>query len=155
MEKRLHLYVKRNHAATWLMAAFMIASVVTTIMMSRGKVFTSTGIWCGVVMPCVCAIWYVLTVLLSGEERFYKTAIPVWLLGISCAVQLKSVMQGYALLHAMACICILFFCICYTAITSFTTQPSTLDEQAEQVMPVISNCSFFISISSFRKKFIF
>ena len=111
MEKRLHLYVKRKHMATWLMAAFMIASVVTTVVMSRDKVFTSSGILCGIVMPCVCAIWYALTVLLSGEERFYKTAIPVWVLGISYAVQLKQMMQGDMLLYVMACICILFFCI--------------------------------------------
>ena len=123
MEKRLHLYIKRNHVATWLMAACMIASSVATIVMSRGKIFTTTGIWCGIVMPCVCAIWYALTVLLSGEERFYKTAIPVWGLGISYAVLLKSVMQGYMLLYVMACICILFFCICYTAITSGRTKP--------------------------------
>lgn len=123
MEKRLHLYVKRNHAATWLMAVCMGASSLATVVMSRGKVFTSTGIWCGIVLPCVCAIWYALVVLLSGKERFYKTAIPVWVLGISCAVQLKQVMQGCALLYAMACICILFFCICYTAITSGRTKP--------------------------------
>jgi len=123
MEKRLHLYVKRNHAATWLMAVCMGASSVATVVMSRGKVFTSTGIWCGIVLPCVCAIWYALVVLLSGKERFYKTAIPVWVLGISCAVQLKQVMQGCVLLYAMACICILFFCICYTAITSGRTKP--------------------------------
>ena len=119
----MHLYVKRNHVATWLMAACMIASVAATIVMSRGKVFTSTGIWFGIVIPCVCTVWYALTVLLSGEERFYKTAIPVWLLGISCAVQLKSAMQGYALLYTMVCICILFFCICYTAITSGRAKP--------------------------------
>ena len=98
MEKRLHLYVKRNHAATWLMAVCMGASSVATVVMSRGKVFTSTGIWCGIVLPCVCVIWYALVVLLSGKERFYKTAIPVWVLGISCVVQLKQVMQGCALL---------------------------------------------------------
>lgn len=119
----MHLYVKRNHVATWLMAACMIASVAATIIMSRGKVFTSTRIWFGIVIPCICTVWYTLTVLLSGEERFYKTAIPVWLLGISCAVQLKSAMQGYALLYAMVCICILFFCICYTAITAGRTKP--------------------------------
>ena len=123
MEKRLHLYVKRKHVATWLMVAFMIVSVVATIVMSRDKVFTSSGIWCGIVMPCVCGIWYALIVLLNGEERFYKTAIPVWLLGISCAVQLKQVMQGYALLYATTCICILFHCLCYTAITSGRTKP--------------------------------
>lgn len=123
MEKRLHLYVKRKHMATWLMAAFMIASVVTTVVMSRDKVFTSSGILCGIVMPCVCAIWYALTVLLSGEERFYKTAIPVWVLGISYAVQLKQMMQGDMLLYVMACICILFFCICYTTITSGRRKP--------------------------------
>lgn len=123
MEKRLHLYVKRKHVATWLMVACMIASSVATVSMSRGVVFAGTGLWCGVVMPCVCAIWYALTVLLSGEERFYKTAIPVWILGISYAMQLKPVMQGYMLLYVMACICILFFCICYTVITSGRAKP--------------------------------
>lgn len=123
MEKRLHLYVKRKHVATWLMAACMIASSVATIVISRGMVFAGTGFWCGVVMPCVCTIWYALTVLLSGEERFYKTAIPVWGLGIGYAVELKPVMQGYMLLYVMTCICILFFCICYTVITSGRTKP--------------------------------
>ena len=123
MEKRLHLYVKRNHVATWLMAVCMAASAAATVVMSRGMVFTGIGLWCGVVMPCVCAVWYALIVLLSGEERFYKTAVPVWLLGISCAVQLKQVMQGYALLYATTCICILFHCLCYTAITGGRTKP--------------------------------
>ena len=123
MEKRIHLYVKRNHIATWLMAACMLASAVATVVMSRGLVFADTGFWCGIVLPCVCSIWYALTVLLSGEERFYKTAIPVWLLGIGYAVQLKQVMQGYTLLYTMICICIVFFCICYTAITAGRTKP--------------------------------
>lgn len=123
MEKRLHLYVKRRHVATWLMAVCMIASVSATIVMSCGRVFTTAGILCGTVMPCVCAIWYALTVLLSGEERFYKTAIPVWVMGVRYAMQLKPVMQGSLLLYVMTCICILFFCICYTVITSGRTKP--------------------------------
>lgn len=105
------------------MAACMAASVVSTIVMSRGMIFTGVGVWCGVVLPCVCAVWYALTAILSGKEQFYKTAIPVWLLGISYAVQLKSVMQGHALLYIMACICILFFCICYAVITSGRAKP--------------------------------
>ena len=56
MEKRLHLYVKRNHMATWLMAVCMAASVLATIVMSRGFIFSGTGVWCGVVLPCVCAV---------------------------------------------------------------------------------------------------
>ena len=123
MEKRLHLYVKRNHMATWLMAVCMAASALATIVMSRGFIFSGTGFWCGVVLPCVCAVWYALTAILSGEERFYKTAIPVWLLGISYAVQLKPLMRGYTLLYIMACICILFFCVCYTVITSGRAKP--------------------------------
>jgi len=123
MEKRLHLYVRRNHAAAWLTAAFMIASAVTAIIMSRGKDLTGTGIWWGVVIPCLCPVWYALRVLLSGEERFYKTAVPVWLLGISWAVRLKPEIQGCALLYAMACVCILFFCTGYTVITGGRAKP--------------------------------
>ena len=123
MEKRLHLYVKRNHVATWLMAVCMAASAAATVIMSRGTVSKDTGVWFGVVLPCVCAIWYALTVLISGQNQFYKTAIPVWLLGLSDAVQLWPLMQDYALLYAMACICIVFCCICYTAITSGRIKP--------------------------------
>lgn len=113
MEKRIHLYVKRKHAATWLMVLCMAASVISRIML-----FDGTGIWSGVVLPCAAVALYALIVCISGEEMFYKTAIPVWLLGISYGIQIYSVTSRYPLLYAMVCVCILFLCIGYTTVTS-------------------------------------
>lgn len=122
MEKRFHLYVKRNHIATWLMVVCMAASAAATVVLSRGSMLTFPGILRGIALPCVCAVWYALTVLVSGEEKFYKTALPVWLLGLHCALQLKPAMGGYAP-FVTACICIFFFCFCYTVITAGRTKP--------------------------------
>lgn len=118
MKERIHLYVKRNHMATWLMAACMAASAVFRI-----RLYSGIGVWSHVVFPCIAAGLYVLIACVFGEEMFYKTAISVWLLGICHAVQFHSALEQYPLLLSMVCICILFFCISYTVITSGQTKP--------------------------------
>lgn len=116
MEKRIHLYVSNKHPAAWLMTLCMAASVVSrTLLFSRVP-----GVRVGwqIVLPVSAAIVYALIALLCGKEMFYKTAIPVWLLGICLGVQCYTLMAKTPLLLAMVYICILFFCIAYTYITS-------------------------------------
>ena len=105
MERRKHLYVSRKHPATWLMLLCMVASAAVTVVMTRGMVFTRTGIWCGIVLPCVCVVWYALTAVLSGDEMLHRTAIPVWIPGLCFAIQHGTVL-GWI-------ICLLF-CIGYS-----------------------------------------
>ena len=114
MEKRIHLYINRKNMAVWLMVLCMAASVASRIVL-----FGSAGsVWWQVVIPAAATVLYALTVLLCGREMFYKTAIAIWLLGLSAAMQIYGFMQGYPFLYGAVCLCILFLCVTYTYITS-------------------------------------
>ena len=80
MEKRFHLYVSKKHPALWLAGLLMLLSVAARI-----AVFCQmdgTRVWQQVVWPAVAVILFVLMIFISGKERLYKTAIPVWMLGL-------------------------------------------------------------------------
>ena len=113
MERRKHLYVSRKHFAVWLMAVCMIASCI-----SRISLFAGDSAWSGVILPCTAALLYALIAVCSGKEMFYKTAVPVWLMGLCYGLEIHSTMAGQPLRFAAVCAIILLFCICYTAITS-------------------------------------
>ena len=61
---------------------------------------------------------YVLITLISGKEHFYKTAIPVWLMGLYFAIRPHAFVGNNPFVMGMFYICILFFCGMYTLITS-------------------------------------
>ena len=112
MEKRIHLYVSKTNAATWLTALCMAASAI-----SRIALYSGGNVWWQV-LPAAGVVLYALIALVWGQELFYKTALPIWLLGLCAAVTIHGVMPGYPMLFAMICVCILFFCTAYTSITS-------------------------------------
>ena len=114
MEKRIHLYVRRKHPALWLAGLLMLASVAARI-----AIFTQVegvGVWRQIVWPSAAVVLFVLMAFLSGEEMLYRTAIPVWMLGICAMWQLYFVLGGRPLLFVMSSIGILFFCGSYTSI---------------------------------------
>ncbi len=113
MERRKHLYVSRKHFAVWLMAVCMIASCILRI-----SLFAGDSAWSGVVLPCTAALLYALIAVCSGKEMFYKTAIPVWLMGGCYGLEIHSTMARQPLRFAAVCTIILLFCISYTVITS-------------------------------------
>ena len=76
MEKRTHLYVSRKHPFLWLMALCMIASMVLRIGRYNGSM------WFGEILPITAAVMYALMAILSGREMLYRTAVPVWLMGL-------------------------------------------------------------------------
>ncbi len=117
MEKRTHLYVSRKNVLTWLMALCMVCSVVARIVIFGGKGTENTlGVWSQIVLPAAAALLYVLIVLVSGKEFFYKTAIPVWMASIYSALWLANVTDGVMLV--LYCIALLFFAALYTELTS-------------------------------------
>ena len=62
--KREHLYVSKKHPCVWLMALCMAASAVAAVSAAQGTVATRLGIWCGIVLPCVAAILFLLSYVL-------------------------------------------------------------------------------------------
>jgi len=119
MDKRIHLYVSRKNVLTWLMALCLVGSAVARIALSGLK---GSGepqeVWSQIVLPTAATLLFVLIVLLCGKEMFYKTAIPVWMMGIYYALLPHEILGNQPFILGMYYTCILFYCIAYTVITS-------------------------------------
>lgn len=115
MRRREHFYVKRNNAVVWLMCLCMLASA--TVRVADYSAVDTKGLWSACIVPVCASILYALIALVAGEEMLYKTAVPVWILGVCTAVRLC----GDSLqLPACVVICaaVLLFCFVYTAVFS-------------------------------------
>ncbi len=117
MEKRKHLYVSRKNVLTWLMALCLTASAVARIVFACMKgTEEAENVWCLVVLPVAATMLYVLISFISGKERFYKTALPIWILGIFYAIRPHSFIEGGLMMALFICALILF-CLVYTNVT--------------------------------------
>ncbi len=118
MEKRKHFYVSRKNVLTWLMALCLTASAVARIVFACMKgTEEAENVWSLVVLPVAATALYVLIALISGKERFYKTAIPIWILGIFYVIRPHSFIQG-GLMLSMFIASVVLFCLVYTNVTS-------------------------------------
>ncbi len=118
MEKKIHLYVSRKNVLTWLMALCMVASAVTRICFSGLKGSGEpVNMWSQIILPIAATSLYALIALLDGEEHFYRTAVPVWMAAVYCALWLWKT-QDSRLLVALFWIALIFFASSYTDITS-------------------------------------
>ena len=119
MEKRIHLFVSHKNALTWLMALCLVGSAVARIAIPCMKgTWDSLEVWSQIVLPVAATLLFVLIALLSGKEMFYKTAIPVFMMGIYYAIQPHAIIGSNPFILGMFYTCILFYCILYTVITS-------------------------------------
>ena len=118
MEKRLHLYVSRKNALTWLMALCLVGSAVTRIAFAGLK---GSGapleVWSQIVLPVAATMLFVLIVLINGKEMFYKTALPVWMMGLYYALLPHFVLGSSPFILGMYYTCIVFYCVIYTSVT--------------------------------------
>lgn len=113
MEKRTHLYVSRKHFCLWLMAACMLASLVARIALFSPL---DGSVWIQVVLPGTAAVLYALIAFCSGDEMLYRTSFPVWVMGLASLMRLYRI-SDHGLTYGLICVCVLFFCVVYTAIT--------------------------------------
>ena len=124
MRKRNHLYISRKHPAIWVAALFLITSAVIRIAVFSG--ISNAGVWRQIVWPVFATAMFVLITILAGKEMLYKTAIPVWIMGICAAWQATATAKGQVLICTAICVCLVFFCIAYTLIISGRLQKSWL-----------------------------
>ena len=115
MEKRIHFYVSRKNVLTWLMTLCMVSSAVARVVICSGM--EGVGVWSQIVLPITAAIVYVLIVLLRGDEMFYKTAIPVWMMAIYSGIWIKDNVESRMMVW-LFWIALIFFATLYTDITS-------------------------------------
>lgn len=117
MEKRVHLYVSRKNVLTWLMALCMVGSAVARIAILSG--IEGTGTWSQIVLPIAATLLYVCIVFACGNEMFYKTAIPAWMLAIYSGLWVSANVQARAV-QWLFWISAVFFAFLYTLIISGT-----------------------------------
>ncbi len=118
MEKKIHLYVSRKNALTWLMALCLVGSAVARIVIPCLKGSgENMNVWSQILLPVAATLLFVLITLLNGKEQFYKTAIPVALMAIYYAIRPHDIVSNKFVL-GMYYTCLVFFVIAYTAITS-------------------------------------
>ena len=118
MEKRTRFYVSNKNVLTWLMALCLVGSAVTRIVFACLKgPGDSLEVWSQIVLPVAATLLYVLIVLLSGKELFYKTAIPVFLITLFYAIRPHTILGNSSFVMGMFITCLFFFWLVYTAIT--------------------------------------
>ena len=118
MKNRIHLYVSRKNALTWLMALCMVCSAVARIALSGLKGSGDAHfVWSQIVLPIAAALLYALIALLSGKEQFYKTAIPVWLMAWYAGMTFSAGVSS-RLMAFLFWVAVIFFAFLYTDITA-------------------------------------
>ena len=95
MKNTTHLYVSRKNVLTWLMALCMVASAVARVafpgLKGSGE---SANVWIQILLPITATTLYALIALFSGEEFFFKTAIPVWMMAIYSGLWISANVSG-------------------------------------------------------------
>ena len=118
MEKRTHFYVSRKNVLTWLMALCMAASAVARIVIPGVKGSgDSLNVWIQIILPIAATSLYAFIALVDGDELFYKTAIPVWMMVIYSGIWISGHVEGRMMVW-LFWIALIFFTTLYTEITS-------------------------------------
>ena len=118
MKTTTHLYVSRKNVLTWLMALCMVVSAVARIAFPGVKGSADAlYLWSQILLPIAATTLYALIALLSGEEFFYKTAVPVWMMVIYSGLWISDNVQS-SMMDWLFWIALIFFGTLYTDITA-------------------------------------
>lgn len=78
-------YVSRKNVLTWVCALILLGAAfvrIAAVTFWKGEGVSSSKMWFAVILPTAATVIYVLQILTNANQRFYKTAIPVWILCI-------------------------------------------------------------------------
>ena len=117
MKNKTHLYVSIKNVLTWIMVLCMASSVVTRILFVGMK---GADLWSQVLLPTAAAVIYALIITITGKERFYKSALPVWLMSIYYCFRFAGFSFGthHIMIVSLYVIAMLFIAVLYTQITA-------------------------------------
>ena len=124
MEKRKSFYVSPKNGLTWLVALCMVCSAVARVLFGE----KGTDVWSQIILPIAAVLLYGVICLFSGKERFYKTAIPFWMICIYYAfVFIGCDFGGYdKMIDVLYSVAMLFIAVIYTQVTSGKIPASSL-----------------------------
>lgn len=114
MHTKYHHYISKKNPLLWIATAFLLASAGCRIWIFSQVAEVALGRQ--IICPVAATVLYVLFVLLGSREMLFRSAVPVWLMGVCVGWQLHFVLQGRPLLLIFACLGVLFFCVSYTRI---------------------------------------
>lgn len=113
MKKKTVYWLPKLGTLAVLSMLFMLASAVVRIVWVCGEEQLSRSVfWFQVVLPLMANFAFIPIVLRDGKERFYRTAIPVWL---GCVFFAVKALTFPSLLHTVLCLCLyLLVLVLYT-----------------------------------------
>ena len=116
MEKKTYFYVSAKSVMTWFVAICMVCSAVARVLFVGVK---GTDVWSQILLPMVATVLYGLLCLINGKERFYKTAIPIWMLFAPSAFVVFAYDFGKydMLMGCLFTVAMVFCAVLYTQIT--------------------------------------
>ena len=118
MKKRISYYVSRKNVFLWLAAAALVCSAAVRIAFVCGKGADASTMWFQIVLPVAASLIYTLILLCSGEERLYRTAVPVFMAAIYFGIRISS-MDGMWRRYILLCwIAYMAFAAVYAVIIS-------------------------------------
>ena len=118
MKNRISYYVSRKNVLVWLAALVMVCSAIARIAYFCGKGADAATVWFQIVLPVAASLLYVLILLCSGEERLYRTAVPVFMAAIYFGIRISS-MDGMWRRYILLCwIAYMAFAVGYAVIIS-------------------------------------
>lgn len=80
-----HYYISRKNPFLWAAAVILAASIAMRI------IFPPAGnIWVGILLPCAATVLLALIAICSGDTMLFRTAVPVWILGVCFALRIGS-----------------------------------------------------------------
>ncbi len=117
MKRRNSYYISRKNFFVWLMALLLTASAVTRILFFGVKgTDPASNFWGLCALPAAACLLYAAIILFSGKERFYKTAIPIWMIALYFFFRVQTHHFGY-LFNSLYFICLFCFAVAYQWIT--------------------------------------
>lgn len=95
MEKRIHLFVTKKNAFTWLMAICLVCSAAARLwVFGFGRFAGTAGVWGQIILPVAATLLYLFIVMLDGTECFYKTSVPVYMMALYAGICVKETIEG-------------------------------------------------------------
>ena len=124
MEKRKSFYVSPKNGLTWLVALCMVCSAVARLVFGE----KGTEVWSQIILPIAAAVLYGAICLISGKERFYKTALPFWMIAIYYAFLFTGYNYGDydTMIDVLYVIAMFFIAVMYTQVTCGKIPASSL-----------------------------
>ena len=102
MRRKTIYWVAGNSPLVILSVLFMVCSAVVRIVWACGEEAVSPlTLWFQILLPIAANVIFVLTLLESGRDRLYRTAIAVWL---GCIFFAEKALGFPSLIHTVLCL---------------------------------------------------